>query len=281
MRLVRRAECGSARCARCARCIGLDGEVCEAALDELERLATAAGSTAGPVQLGARRAWVKASPLRGRSRLRHGLRGALLRRPLPREAEHANLRWLERRLFRVPPPLAAAALHRGGLPAHQALFTGFVEDAAPLPQVLDGATAREREELLEELAREVGRMHALGFAHRDLYLRNVLVTPPAPRGDPRRLVVIDAWSGGPGRARRDAPLDLACLLLEGANLLLPGEQRLLLARYLDERALQEAPAGRARLLARASVARAGLLRRIAREPGRWRLSEPPRDWALD
>ena len=69
----------------------------------------------------------KAGTLRGKARLRHGLRGALLLRSLPREAEYANLVWLSQRLFRVPRPLAAVSIRRGGLPLYQALLLELLE----------------------------------------------------------------------------------------------------------------------------------------------------------
>ena len=262
-----------------ARAVGPDLETCAAAVELCARLA-GEGRVGRALRLDAGEVWVKAGALRGKSRLRHGARALLLRRPPPRAAEYHNLRWLARHLFRVPRPVAAVSFWRGALPAYQALLLELVPGARPLHERLPELAGAERDALLAELAREAARMHALGFAHRDLYLRNVLVRPAADApGDPRRLVFLDAWSGGPRRGARGAPRDLACLLLEGANLLARDEQLQLLERYLAERAAQGRPAARESLLARTASERARLLRRIAREPARWRLSEPPRAWA--
>jgi hypothetical protein len=267
-----------------ARAIAADPELAELAIERCASLlaAQADGATqpAGRVRLGSVEAWFKMGTLRGKARVRHALRRALLARPLPREAEHENLAWLAERRFRAPRPLAAVSFWRGGLPLHQALFTEFLPDARPLHTELPVLSAEIRAEVLDELAREVARLHALGFAHHDLYLRNVLVLEHPPQSDPRRLAFIDAWSGGPGRARRGPARDLACLMLEGANLLNDGEQARWLARYLAEREAQERSAEAAELVRAAAGVRRRLLARIAGEPGRWRLAEPPHsDWS--
>jgi hypothetical protein len=271
MKLFRRATpAGRARCA------AADPELALAAIEAGAHLAAGGRAFAGPAELLGSPAWVKAGALRGKSRLRHAARRWLLARPPPREAECQNLAWLARRHFRVPEPRAAVSFWRGGLPHYQALWLERLPPGAePLSARLPALAPPERDELLLELAREVARMHALGFAHRDLYLRNVLVAA-GEGGGPRRLVFLDAWSGGPGRARRGEARDLACLMLEGANLLSEPEQSSWLARYLAERAALEAPAAAGALLRRAARERAALLGRIEREPGRWRLAEPPR-----
>ena len=70
--------------------------------------------------------------------------------------------------------------------------------------------------------------HRLGFVHRDLFARNLLVeTGPAGHS----IVFLDAWRGGPGRGLRGPIHDLACLMLDGARLFSAGEQRLLLRTY--------------------------------------------------
>jgi hypothetical protein len=266
-----------------ARAVAADAELAALAIEHCASLlatpADGATRSAGPVRLGPGEAWVKAGTLRGKARLRHGLRRALLARVLPREAEYRNLTWLAERRFRVPRPLAAASIWRGGLPLHQAVFLELLHDARPLHAELPSLPPAERAELLDELAREVARLHALGFAHHDLYLRNVLVLDPR-EGDQRRLAFIDAWSGGPGRARRGPARDLACLMLEGANLLTADEQARWLERYLAEREAHGRPAEAAELVKAAAGVRKTLLARIARESGRWRLSEPPRgEWS--
>jgi hypothetical protein len=262
-----------------ARCVAAEAGTAAAAIEAGARLAAGGSAFAGPAELLGRAAWVKASALRGKASWRHAARRWLIRRPPPREAELRNLAWLAQRRFRVPLPRAAVSFWRGGRPRYQALWLELLPGAQPLSARLPLLEPSARDELLLELARETARLHALGFAHHDLYLRNVLVDGGASRDDARRLAFADAWSGGPGR-RRGAARDMACLMLEGASLLTPAEQALWLERYLAERAAHGAPAEPAALLRRAARARAALLARIDREPGRWRLAEPPRrDWS--
>lgn len=238
------------------------------------------GSVAREIGLGGRRAWLKASRLSGNAAWRYGLRHALLRRAPPRVRESRNLAWLRERLFRAPEPLAAGFVARGARLRFQFLIESFLEDVLPLDQALDRAEAAERAALLDELAREIARMHALRFVHRDLYLRNLLVRPPhVGDGDARRLAFVDVWRGGPHEWLRDEAYDLGCLMLEGAGLLSADEQTHLWQLYFDGRETQGRPADRGALLAAAARERAAQLARVRRQPHRWRRPEPPvADW---
>lgn len=228
------------------------------------------------LELGGKDAWLKGGPPRGSAGLRYGLRWKLARRAPPRGREYANLTWLEERLFRVAAPLAAGWIVLGGRMRFQFLVTALSPDARSLESVLDECGPPERAALLDELAHETARMHALAFVHRDLHLRNVLVGPPVRGpGDPRRLVFIDTWRGGPHHRARGPAYDLGCLMLEGANVLARDEQARLVRGYLDERAALGRPASAGALLAAAERARAGLVDRVRREPRRWRREEPP------
>jgi Lipopolysaccharide kinase (Kdo/WaaP) family len=232
--------------------------------------------TAQPVDLGGRAAWIKASHLSGSAAWRYGLRRRLLLRAPPRVRELENLDWLLERLFRAPQPLAAGSITRGMRMRFQFLLMARLDDVRPLDAALEVAPAAERAELLDELAREVARMHALRFVHRDLYLRNVLVRPPfVGPGDPRRLAFVDAWRGGPFHPWRGPAFDLGCLMLDGAGLLDAREQRTFVRLYLSERAVQGRPADASALLAAAARARKSQLERVRREPHRWRRAEPP------
>jgi len=242
--------------------------------------AASPGAFAGPFELCGRPAWLKAGPLTGRARLRHAVRGAVLRQPPPRLREARNLAWLGDHGFRVPRPLVAGVLRRHGTGVHQFLFSARLHGVEPLDRWLRAPANRlRREALLVELAQESARMHALGFVHRDLHARNVLVAPPeaseaSAAGEPRRLVFIDAWRGGL-RSLRGPAWDIACLMFEGAVLLTSDEVRAFLERYFSERERFGSPAVPERMLAAAARARAAMLRRIARQPGRWRQPEPP------
>lgn len=212
------------------------------------------------LELGATRAWCKAEPLPGRAAWRHGLRTVLLRSPLPRLREFQNLQWLRARCFEAPEPLAAGVLWRGGLPRWQFLITREVEDARELRELLE-ADAPEVAAALDELAREVARMHALRFIHRDLFPRNILVrSTPAPR----RIVLLDAWRGGARAQLRGVAYDLACLFLQLARWRSTAQLSEWLELYIEQRNVQGQPVDAAKLERAIARERAALARRYAR-----------------
>jgi len=213
-------------------------ELFEAARDELEEAASAALIAGGPRSLGGREAWFKGSPLRGRAALRHGLR-ALVGLAPARLAEFSNLAWLREHDFLAVRPLLAGVRFRTGLPRYQFLFTELWPEAPTLERVLgetDAGTAAGEEERgsrrarVEALARDLARLHRLGFVHRDLFPRNLL----CPRRADGRCVFLDAWRGGPGPGLRGPDHDLACLFLDAASLLTREEQSRLLTTYREE-----------------------------------------------
>lgn len=232
-------------------------------------LAGALGTARGTV-------WLKGDHLPGRARLRHSLRWSV-GLGVPRTRELLNLEWLRARLFRCPRPLAAAVLLRGGLVRYQVLALAPLDPHTSLEQALEGAAHADRQRWLDELAREVARMHALHFVHRDLFLRNVAVelAPVPTRGDPRRLLLLDAWRSGAALPRRGFEYDLACALLDGAALLERDEQRGFLARYAEERAAQDRPLDWAHALPVIDARRRELARRVAGDPRRQRGRVPP------
>jgi hypothetical protein len=216
-----------------------DGEREGAAAAELV-LATCAGEIAREprrIELLGTPAYLKASRLTGRARLRWGAK-SVFGIALPRIAEYRNLRWLRARLFAAPRPIAAGVLRSSGLPALQFLLTEEVAPATTLERFLREERGSMRGAVLDELAREVARMHALRFVHHDLYPRNVLVVPP---GGLSRLVFLDAWAGGAGWNTRGPAYDLGCLLLRADEELFPEEPRHLFARYVEEREGQGRP----------------------------------------
>ncbi|MCE9593195.1 MAG: lipopolysaccharide kinase InaA family protein [Planctomycetes bacterium] len=231
----------------------------------------APGRYAREIRLGATPAWFKGSALRGRARLRHGLRARILRRSIPRENEYRALVWLRERLFQAPRPLVAGALERWGFPTYQFLVTELVPNARALDVALAAAKDEDRTRWLAELARETARMHALHFVHRDLFTRNVLVA----KGGGRELWFIDCWRGGDALPGRDAAWDLGCLMLDGATFFRVDEQRAFFEEYFAECARQRRTVDRTRLLERAGRARANQLARVRREHGRWRYETPP------
>lgn len=219
------------------------------------------------IEVGGQRLFLKGGPLRGHARRRHALRRLVLRRELPRVRELENLAWLRARFFRAPEPVAAGWVERFGSARFQFLATRAVEAAHPLDEAWPALPAKDRSELLCELGREVARLHALHFVHRDLFLRNLLVAP-AETG--RRLVFLDAWRGGPGLGLRGPAYDLAALFLDGATVFARDEAELLVDIYQRERERQGRPVPAARFWRAVERQRAALHRVVLRDPARAR-----------
>lgn len=125
---------------------------------------------------------------------------ASARSPARREAE--NLAALAADGFPVPRVVAwfeeaGAARHPrlSGRNARSALIMERVEHEETLRQRLGRSGAEGARALVARLAQLVGRLHASGWYHRDLYLQHFVVTEGSPPG----LVLLDV-----GRARREA-----------------------------------------------------------------------------
>jgi len=172
---------------------------------------------------------LKCSPLFGKSALRWAAKRWLWRAPLPRVSEYHNLEWLTTRLFATPVPLAAGGMFHAGIPRWQFLVTRFIADGVPLETWLPGATSAERAAVLDEIAREVARMHALRFVHHDLWPRNLLVVPPSVGR--ARVHFLDAWAGGAGWGLRGVDYDLSCFESGMARLWTAAESRRWRERY--------------------------------------------------
>jgi len=225
----------------------------------LEESARAARSERGPRGLGAFTAYFKGSPLALRPALRHALRRAA-GLEIPRLQEYANLAWLRARGFLAARPLLAGVRAAALLPRYQFLFTELRPAEPTLGQWFMEAAPEERVARLAALARDVARLHRLGFVHRDLFARNLLV--PADRSDPR-CVFLDAWRAGPGRGLRGPDHDLGCLFLDGAGLFSREEQCSFLRTYREESARLGRPLARS-WPERVEGARSAVLRREAR-----------------
>ncbi len=193
------------------------------------------------VRRGEGRLRAKGSALAPATAWRHGL-GRLLGSSVPSMREYQNLRWLERRVFQVSRPRAAAVLWRRGVPRYQLLLTREVLAARPLAAALPEEPPDHRRALAAELGRELARMHALGFAHGGLGEGGVLVLP---HGTPRRVVFCDVSHGGRLGTRRAAHADLVGLFRGGAGSWDPDERALLIEAYLAGRSVQECPASSA------------------------------------
>ncbi|MBL8857460.1 MAG: hypothetical protein JNL28_03010 [Planctomycetes bacterium] len=218
------------------------------------------------IEFAGRSVWFKRSVLRGKSRARWALKRAFGAK-LPRVAEYYNHSWLTERLFETPLPLAAGELLARGVPQMEFLISAHVPDAITLETFLADRRHAHRAAVLDELARETARMHALGFVHHDLYPRNILVRET---GTPRRLVFLDAWAGGPPPQLRGAPYDLACLFLHADTEWTGIEVSEFVARYAEERAAQGRPIDAQSVMNSVRGARSRLVARLRKRPAEQR-----------
>jgi len=207
--------------------------------------------------------------------VRHALRAWFLRCPPPRLREFRNLTWLAGHGFQAVRPLVAGSLARGGAVWLQFLVTEEVPQSLTLDVALEGLSgAPQRAAVLDELADEVARMHALGFVHRDLYPRNLLVG-----SGERRVHFLDAWAGGPRARLRGPAYDLGCLMLEGARLFSRDEQQRFFERYLTARAAHDRPERAQPFQREVRAARRAQVARLLRRPARQRGAQlPDGDW---
>lgn len=229
---------------------------------------------AAPLAGLAQPAWIKGSALVGKAALRHGLRFRV-GLGLPRLREARNLAWLERHLFQAPKPLVAVALFRRGFPAGQWLVTEAQQDAQPLLDAWDQLDEKIQALALEELACEVARMHALGFTHRDLFLRNLMWCTERDR----KLLFLDCWRGGPGLDLRGAAWDVGCLLSDLVDRVGGARTEDWLDEYLQQRHIQDRPVEAGPFVARAVKARTTIIQRLIAQPRRLAGNPPPTlDW---
>jgi tRNA A-37 threonylcarbamoyl transferase component Bud32 len=243
-----------------------EADALEALLPELEQAAREGAKASGFRILGGERVFLKHGPLRGKHALRHALRRAVGLVELPRLQEFANLSWLRERGFGAPRPILAGAFLRRGIPCHQFLCTAGVAGAEPMASVLRGRDPELRARVLCALARDLARLHAAGFVHRDLFARNLLVEHPGPAGRPR-IVFLDAWRSSPGRGLRGPAHDLGCFFLEAGTWLESREQALFLDTYRREYQRMEHAEPAERFVRRVARARRrALARERARHP---------------
>lgn len=211
-------------------------------------------------EIAQRSLWLKGDHLPGSARWRYSLR-RLAGQPVPREREARNLQWLRERLFRAPRPLAACALVRRGMVRYQLLALAPLPEHRTFPDALAAASPLQRVRWIDELAREVARLHALHFVHRDLFLRNVVVGRDLASTDERELCFLDAWHAPYGRPRRGVAYDLGCLFLDAVALFTADELGRWIGVYARERAAQGSPIEVSTLLSRAAAHRSALVAR--------------------
>lgn len=174
----------------------------------------------------------------------------------PEVSEFRALTWLRAHDVCAVRPLAAAARTRAGRLVAHALLTEVVPDVRDLSKrmrskddpLLRGAAGRRT--LLAALGRTLGRMHRLGFVHRDCHARNILVADnplghecgegavwggESSAGEHKRaaLWLLDCRRGGVG-GRKGPDFDLATLDQDLSAYFSRPERHRALAAYLDE-----------------------------------------------
>jgi len=189
--------------------------------------------------------------------------------------EYFNLCWLHNRHFQVPLPLIGGVVRRHGLPTFQFLITRQVLGSQTLAEALQCESPSSRRKLLDELAMEVGRMHALSFVHHDLFPRNILV---GPADWPRRILFLDVWAGGDCVHFRKPAYDIAGFLLESHDLLSTQNRQEFLDSYRTACCSQGRPVA-PDLLTQVGRQYENLRRRLARQPQRLRGRDLPRAWS--
>ena len=113
-------------------------------------------------------------------------------------------------------------------------------------------------------------MHALGFTHRDLYPRNLIVQA---QGHSAQFFMLDAWRGGPRLGLRGPEYDLACFLLFAPLLLEPGQVAAFLDSYFADASAIHRQGAMQRVLHLRKLLRKQLIAK-----GRRRHPLPPVEW---
>jgi len=190
-----------------------------------------------PIDGEARRFYLKRYHYAGWSAARGLLgRGTLWGVP-PEINEFRALTWLRAHDLPAVRPVAAAARTRGGRLVAHALLTEAVPRARDLAARLRSAddplraSHRLRREVARSIGDALGRMHRLGFVHRDCHARNILVRVA---DDGPRIWFLDCRRGGIG-GRKGPVFDLATLDLDLRGRLSRGERRHALEAYLAGR----------------------------------------------
>ncbi len=181
------------------------------------------------------RVWLKGGPLRRHATWRHGLAWRALHRPPPRLREARMLVALGAAGIPAARTLLGAARFEGARCRSQALALVLEPGASPWSAALAGDAGPRRAERIDALATLVVQLHAAGFTHGDLYLRNVLASG-------ERTLFLDCWRArhhgrrAGGLALGPSARELGQLLHEAGGVLTAEERERLVGDYLAQRA---------------------------------------------
>jgi tRNA A-37 threonylcarbamoyl transferase component Bud32 len=179
--------------------------------------------------------YVKLRRLKPSNKLRQIFRGSAPWTVPPRLVEAQNLQQLAALGLGSVEVLAVGWHRRFGLLERELLVTRKIPNAvdlATLARSPGGAESISLESMLQ-VGLAVGRMHKLGFRHRDLFLRNILLCEDGPH-------FIDCRRGSmQGRWTRDFVYDLAAVEKWAASLLSLAQREAFFVGYLSQRDVPE------------------------------------------
>lgn len=205
-------------------------------LAHVERRARSGGEFTTLPQAGKAEFFLKGGPLDREAGRRAGLARRLLGRPPARLREYACFALVRAAGFAAPEAVLAAARVSRWRVRSQLLVTVRVEGAAGYEALLASPHALVRSEALDTLARTLGRFHARGLHHGDLFARNLVYRKR--RGGGVETVFLDMWRGGRAAAGTDvartgqmAARDLALLCTDLVAVTSADEQRRFFAAY--------------------------------------------------
>ncbi|MBL4847887.1 MAG: hypothetical protein JKY65_20420 [Planctomycetes bacterium] len=133
-------------------------------------------------------------------------------------------------------PVASAASYRNGLLSQELLVSVALEGARDLRKLLPESSPERAEQLCAAAGAAIGRMHSVGFRHRDLFARNILALGEGPS---TRMVFLDCREGSAGwRPFRDFAYDLACFDKWSGVLYRTAARRRFFKAYLETRGLR-------------------------------------------
>lgn len=176
-------------------------------------------------------------PVSVRRRIKHALRWAAPWRRSQRMREYLNLQRLRANAIPAPRPLIVAVERSAGFVSRQMMALERIPGTADLRTLAEGGAidAARLPGMLRTLGGLVGGMHAAGFRHRDLFLRNILYEELQPVD---RFHFIDCHNGSWSPLRfKGIAYDLACFEKWAGRFFSVEDREQFYAGYLDRHAV--------------------------------------------